>query len=322
MSGRRTLASLFATALIALLATAPGANAKPGYFFIPAHQSIDLSLKGSNGYWINIVKQGRYVHLLAAKKDSVVVYAARSLVPKGSEIKARFPGVGRVFVRFQPQGRLYEDAPDPFLGCKGGEAFKQRGYFVGAIRFRGERGYTSVRATRVRAAREIRTKEVCKRFDDGPQPETDRTELFAFSRSEGQSISFDASSLAVSEGITSTTFGASVSESRRGMVIFRSTFISGGAKDLLPGDTRPYPLFGSVTPPAPFQGSGEFQRDAEGNSTWTGSLTVPFPGLDPVALTGPEFTARFCQLSGCTGSLIDGHSLPLIASTYGRLRNS
>ena len=39
------------------------------------------------------------------------------------------------------------------------------------------------------------------------------------------------------------------------------------------------------------------------------SLTVPFPGLGRVALTGPEFSARFCQHSGCTGNSIDGHRL-------------
>jgi hypothetical protein len=317
---RRTWTVLLACSAAALLIAAPISSAKPGYFVIPAYQSIDLNLEGSKGYWINIAKQGRYVNLLAASRDTAVTYAARSLVPKGSEIRARFPGVGRVFVRFQPQGPPREEKPFPLRGCKGGEIVKQPGQWVGTIRFRGEKGYTSASATRVRAAREIRAKAVCKRPRVSPQLEEDRTELYAISGSRKRAVAFDASKVVIPDLGATTSFGASVAEIRRGMTIIRHLFVSGKAKDVVAGDTRPHPLSGTFAPPAPFRGSGEFQRDAEGNSTWTGSLTVPFPGLDPVALTGPEFTARFCQHSGCTGGLIDGHSLPLIASTHERLR--
>ena len=269
MNLRRTWTILLIFGNAPLLASAPGAIAKPGYFVFRGGHSIELDLKGSNGYGITITKQGRYVYLLASEKDSVVVYVAPSLTPKRTELKARFPGVGRVSMRFQPQGPPHDDTPDPFPGCKGGDVLKQSGHFVGGIRFRGERGYTSARATRVRAVSETRTKEVCKRSDGGSESERDRTELFAFSRSGKRVVAFDASQLVISDFTAWTTFGASVREQRQGMAILRSTFAEGKAQDIAPDDTRPYPLSGTVTPPAPFQGSGEFQRDAEGNGTWT-----------------------------------------------------
>jgi hypothetical protein len=46
-----------------------------------------------------------------------------------------------------------------------------------------------------------------------------------------------------------------------------------------------------LTPPAPFSGSGSFQRGADGSTTWSGSLAVSFPGMPNVALAGPQFTA-------------------------------
>jgi hypothetical protein len=41
-----------------------------------------------------------------------------------------------------------------------------------------------------------------------------------------------------------------------------------------------------VQPPSPFTGSGDFLRNADGSTSWTGSLAVPIPGLGTVKLTG------------------------------------
>lgn len=312
MNLRRTWTILLACSVVALLITAPSASAKPGYFVMAGYHSVELDLKSSHGYRIHIEKRGRRsIYLLASTERSTVAYVAPSLAPKGSEIKARLPGVGRVSMRFRPQGPPQEEKPPSFPGCKGGARVEQPGYFVGTIRFRGERGYTSVRSKRARGVIKTVAKEVCKRFDEDPEPISDRIELNAFSRSDLRAVGFSASGSTDPELTSSTVFSAGVAERRRGMEIYRGTFATGKRRDLVLGDIRPFPLSATVTPPPPFQGSAEFQRDAEGNSTWTGSLTVPFPGLGPVALTGPDFTARLCQQSGCTGSSVDGHSLPL-----------
>lgn len=313
MTLRHTKPALLACAIAALAAFAPAASAKPGYVVVPGSHSVELSLKGSHGFRISAGKVGRFFYFQAADLRSVATYLNRSPRQKGSGIKARFPGIGRISVRFQPQGPA-EREPPFFHECSGGEIIKQHGRFVGTIRFRGERGYTAVSKTS--ASGEVTTieREVCKRsiFDDGPDVETDRTELWAYSKSKGRAVGFDASTLGPPES-PSITFGASIVERRRGMEIFRNTFASGEESQLTAGDSRPHPLSATVSPPAPFHGSAEFQRTTEGDSTWTGSLSVHFPGLDQVALTGPGFDARFCQHSGCHGSTIDGLKLPLIA---------
>lgn len=303
----------------ALFAVAPSAGAKPGYSVFGGYHSISFSLEGSNGYWINVEKWGHRVFLQAANEQSTVGYIPRASVPKGSDIKFRLPGLGRVSMRFHPQGPPRRSAPGPSPRCRGGEQVKQRGHFVGTIRFRGERGYTSARATQAKGAIESRTKEVCKRSpseEDDSEPLTDRTELNAKSRSGSQGVAFNA--FMVSDPVDLTSFGASVVERRLGMTIFRYTYAEGEQGDIAIGDTRPYPLSATVTPPAPFSGSAEYTRTPGGDRTWTGSLAVTLPGLGRVSLAGPDFDARLCQPSGCSGTSIDGHALPLIASAHDR----
>jgi hypothetical protein len=310
---RRTKAVLLACAVAALLAFAPGANAKPGYVVIPGSHSVELNLKGSHGFRIGAAKVGRYFYFQAGDERSVATYVNRSPKQKGDGIKAKFPGIGRISVRFHPQGPPQRE-PSFFPQCKGGETTKQRGVFVGTIRFRGERGYTSVKATRASGEVATSEKEICKRsiFDDDPDVEADRTELWAYSKSKGRAVGFSASTWGIPESPL-TTFSASVVERRRGMTIYRITFTDGKESQLIAGDSRPHPLSATVTPPAPFHGSAEFERTAEGASSWTGTLSVHFPGLDRVALTGPSFVARFCQHSGCHGNSVDGLRLPLVA---------
>lgn len=318
MNLRRTWTILLACSAAALFAATPGASAKSGYLVMQGYHSIWFSLQGSNGYRINVEKRGHQVALLALGARSTVAYLPYASEPKGSDIDFRLPGLGRVSVRFRPQGPPRRSAPDPFPGCRGGELVKQRGHFVGTIRFRGERGYTSAWGKRVKGGIETRTKEICKRsLDDDSEPPADRTELWVKSESGTQGVGFSAST--IGDPFDLTTFGASVVERRREMAIFRHTFVDGKEGDFVIGDTRPYPLSATVSPPAPFSGSAEYTRTPDGGRTWTGSLSVPFPGLGPVALTGPDFTARFCQHSGCTGSSIDGHSLPLTSPKRGSI---
>jgi len=48
----------------------------------------------------------------------------------------------------------------------------------------------------------------------------------------------------------------------------------------------------SLRPPAPFTGSAKFtRRGGNGHGTWTGSLTMPILGGEPVAVAGTEFSA-------------------------------
>lgn len=315
MSSGRIRSVLLVCSATALLAAPAAASAKPGYFVSSGGRTMEIGLQGSNGYRIEISKQGRDVSLLADNAPNFVIYTVPSRAREGDRIEARFPGRGRVSIRFRPQGEPRRWTPI-FPGCRGGETVEQSGHFVGTIRFRGEQGYTSVQATRAPGKITTTQKEVCKRstFEDRPEPEEERTEVFASSRSKGRAVAFDGHTTTL-RGFSFTAFGGQVAERRRGMTIYRSAIVTGEESQLALGDTRPFPLSAFIAPPAPFSGSAEYRRVPGGDNVWTGSLAVSLPGLGRVALTGPRFSALICRHSGCHEPWIDGHSLPVSTGT-------
>jgi hypothetical protein len=299
MKGWGRQVGLLACAAMALLLAPAAAVAKPGYVVFPGSHTVELNLKGSHGYRIQISEVNhRWTELYASNYAGLAVY----LIPGStgdSEIEAEFPGVGRVSMRFHPLGGPHREK-EFFPSCDGGTTIEQPGYFLGKVRLRGERGYTSVRATRARG-RIVRTeKETCRRsvFDDQSEPNEDITQLVAYSRSAGRTIGFYGSFVEIAPE-TFTSFSGSVNEHRDGMTIARHTVISGEASDFAIGDAGPFPLSATLTPPGPFHGSGVFQRMPGGDNAWTGSLSVSLPGAGRVALAGPRFSARLCQRSGC-----------------------
>ncbi|HET7508324.1 MAG TPA: hypothetical protein VFJ53_08205, partial [Solirubrobacterales bacterium] len=55
----------------------------------------------------------------------------------------------------------------------------------------------------------------------------------------------------------------------------------------------------TVEPPKPFAGSAAFTRTPESTFSWSGDLSVEFPGMNPVRLAGPGFGAGVCAVDGC-----------------------
>lgn len=51
----------------------------------------------------------------------------------------------------------------------------------------------------------------------------------------------------------------------------------------------------TISPPKPFSGAGAFQRNPDGTTAWSGSLTVSLTGAPDFALTGPAFTADLAR---------------------------
>jgi hypothetical protein len=295
---------VLACTILALLTTPVPASAKPGHVVFPGYHEVELNLKGSHGYSIQVTKTNSFVEMFANKGSTVAVYAIPRPQAKGDAIDADFPGVGRISVEFHPVGPPHKEGGF-FPPCKGGKTVKQRGYFQGTIRIRGERGYTSVHTDRASGKVVTAAKEVCNRsvFDPSePEPEEDKTHLFASSGPKhGRSVALSADTVNIgSTGVT--YFAGSASERRQGMVIFRQAFVRGTAADLALGDTGDFPASATITPPAPFHGSAAFQRVPGGENSWTGSLSVELPGGGRVAMAGQDFSAKLCRDSGCRPS--------------------
>jgi hypothetical protein len=299
----RCWAILLACVTTALLLAPAGASAKSGYVVLSrGEHTVELNLKGSHGYAINILVRNGYFKLSAYKKEIVVVYSPRHYHLRGDGIEAKLPGVGRVSVQFHPQEPKRRE-PSFFFPqkCYGGLTVKQAGYYLGTIRLHGERGYTAVNATSAPGKVETTAKEFCKRsiFEHPkPKPEEQKIRLFAYSKSADRVVAFDASTLRNSLSAT-TSFSGYTSELRSGMGILRWAVLLGPESDFLTSDASDLPTTATVTPPSPFLGSAAFQRLPGGNNAWTGLLSINLPGAGDVALAGPEFSASLCRDTGC-----------------------
>ncbi len=73
----RGAAGVLACAAISLLAVPALAGAKPGYVVLPGNHEVELSLRGSNGYSIQVTKTNRFVEMFANRGSAVAVYAIR-----------------------------------------------------------------------------------------------------------------------------------------------------------------------------------------------------------------------------------------------------
>ena len=47
----------------------------------------------------------------------------------------------------------------------------------------------------------------------------------------------------------------------------------------------------TIAPPEPFHGKGAYRAASDGTTTWTGPLSVSFPGVPRLPLTGEAFKA-------------------------------
>ncbi len=302
-SVRRGRAGLFTCALVGLLATPTFAAAKPGYIVFPGGHGVELHLEGSNGYSIDITRVGRSTEATASNGSSAVTYLPRPGHPRDDGVDARLPGVGRISVRFHPTGKA-QGEPGFFPPCKGGRTTTRRGYFQGVIRLRGERGFTTVRASRARGSVVTKARETCKRSIFGPsepQEEANTTQLFASMRSHRRAIAFAASAIDLLTKVF-TNFFATTFERREGMVILRQAIVSTPKSSFALGDSGDHPASATVAPPEPFHGSAVFERGENGENSWTGSLSVALPGAGRVRMAGPGFSARLCRNDGCRPS--------------------
>jgi hypothetical protein len=280
--------------LISLCVGPQNAFAKPGYSVYPASKYQVFSIHGTHGSEVFVaVSPGGLVEVTVfqLRKSGIVEYAVRGSY-EDDQIKARFPGLGRIKMRWKPSGKP-EVTDEPQGDCVGRKALIQEGRFVGRFSFRGERGYTEAKAKRVEG-RTIQTfREVCKGTDAGPQPSTSSEEILtADNRGDGKrEIGFEAWSKE-EWGSRIEGFEAVLIERRRDIGIRRFTFSGGepvAGQFIFDNQARS----ALVAPPGPFNGSAELTDSP--SERWTGNLSVSFLGVGRVSLAGPGFKGELTQ---------------------------
>lgn len=272
-------------ALVALLGLPPAAS---GSTDGAAEVKVSIfEVGGSNGYEVTVSswREGDAPGDAAVQAANGPLQAIYS-VPAGTApgIHAIFGSLGQLDVSFE---RRRKEVDRVGKGCR---SITEEGVFRGTFRFVGENGYFSSEAANPEG-------EIW-RLPDGfcifenfrrarPFLGLGRKALEARTNSEGREISFQASKDEL-RGFPS--FEATIGERIDQMKILRTARVRGGKQTFTStGRSR-----ASVSPPPPFSGSARFRDPARQPATWTGSLTVPFPGVPNIALAGAGFIAKLC----------------------------
>lgn len=224
-------------------------------------------------------------------------------------IRARFPSIGKVELRFEPSGerRVHRAQSN----CRGKRRVTEYGTFRGAISLEGEGGYFRVKARGREGSLTRRPRLVCEKGEARQggrdavlweyvardfefSPFNTGALLYAVADEGGRYIGIRA---ARREGRLS---GAEVQlgtlEWRPGMPIGRSAFAADVPDILTTSAPGVHPASATLAPPPPFHGEGNFFENSSASHSWTGTLGVSLPGLD-LPLTGEEFKTSLCVVN-------------------------
>lgn len=260
------------------LMTKVGAPVPPPRYFRSGFEVED------GAYEVGVSTFGSSVILVVSRehhKDfSETLYLARG-VATPDHLQATFGNFGKVTMRFRERSKHQV--------CHGRlKLIRHKGVFVGNLRFRGEDGYVSVHLHRapggILEPAEGRCPPRPRRHSHGPGPsiflETPSA-LFAQSREGVSTTGVLGLELFGESGVLATH-----QESRGKLAIIRSALVYTRP----PFHVNEAATFAKLSPPAPFHGTGRYRAAPDGTYTWTGDLSVNFPGTPRFPLTGPQFT--------------------------------
>jgi hypothetical protein len=246
---------------------------------------LSFHVPGSHGYRIIVNSSGPTASVTATRvkhanrNGSLSTYIGRRK-PGTNAVRASFGALGSVAMRFHPSGPVTYSKPE--RGCIGPDRQTIRhGLFVGTLHFRGEGDYTVARAQRVEG-KEVNPPSLDCAGSGAPPRRRKIIDFDAGVRSGLLAQFF----FATTDRVHPARFVASIEQTEGSLAVHR---IAVARASPLTFATDNALSFASLTPPAPFSGTGSLQRRASGARTWSGSLAVSFPGAPDVTLTGPQF---------------------------------
>ena len=245
----------------------------------PGFKQSNLTLEASNGYTLFVSGgAGSKSLLMMATKGRGGTGTTVSYTVPGSvtttRLKGSFDSVGEIDVEFEPRRTRLSSVGKPCRSSR--KQATTTGAWRGTIRFKGERGYSKVTAKSANGAVITYPPSTCASL-----PKQRTVHLTASSFGAGRQA-FTASRRG-----TTTRFSAGTGETRGKVTINRSVSVDRGTFSFDPGLTS-----ATVAVEAgPFAGRGSYTETGENTGTFTGDLSVAFPGLaGRVPLAGPAFT--------------------------------
>lgn len=276
----------------------------------PVHRTAEFTLSAGNGLRVTVQAQDRGVVLVVTRRHQVAFYAVPGRVSQTGDVEARFGGLGRISVAFEPDSSIRHPCKEVPEGTDG--------VFVGTIRFRGERHYLSLDADRAKGNADVPAvpascePESRKSGPERPlltsgfltpniqissggseESEAGENETAYLTAQSRNRVSFVAiGRRQPGQDGESDFFGGKV-EHRRRMLVFRGASVPTRTATAFDFDAQLESA--ALRPPKPFHGEATFHREPDGATTWRGSLSVTIFGGDRVALTGRDVVAKLVR---------------------------
>ncbi len=277
----------------------PGAAGAAGHTYkIPASTFENATLRGSNGFTIELVLGPGFEDVIASKRlgdggfEHAMYWTPGPKHFNGGPINLRIGKYGRFRGKFVAKSTGYE--PNQ---CTGGPVIVEKGFYVGTFAFHGPMGFTGAASHRVHGSITRAPAGTCREFKAPKKSQKGNSEpsvelhLKAAAKSEG--VSFEAtqesepSEGAPSDPFTSFTASKYVRHGRLAIGSYVSYFFAKASTFTAPEPQAEV----TVSPPAPFSGSATYAAEGKGKSSWTGNLSVDLPAFGRVHLTGKKLTA-------------------------------
>jgi hypothetical protein len=251
-------------------------------------------IHGSHGYVIGVIanpasKEGQDRALVAIVNSSGnAIYNAPANL-NGGGIRANLGTLGKINVRWHPNGLVRKLA----IRCRGyrSHLYVAEGTYEGKVRIVGEDGFTKATATRIRGRTGWYRLNGCGGTTSEGFPGPGILLEASIFKSRLPKDSYRYVSVVQNRPHGQVSYLAALGEHRGRLSIDRTAYALGRARTLTFDshlDT------GSISPPAPFSGTGMFERLAKHRpGRWRGDLVVDFPGQPDVPLAGKDFGATF-----------------------------
>jgi hypothetical protein len=314
--GGRALVVIAVVGLLGLFGPVSGAAATTRTRVLPATKTSSFALHGSGRWYVEVTARAtgggppkvtfEAVEERYKVEQVSIAYSRRGRWLGDGGFAAKLPGIGQVSMRFDQQ----QARKSWTFQCGVKPAHLRRGEFTGTISFRGERGFTTTKATAAKGQVQETKRQTCneKVVEPGVEPAIgpQAPYLHAAGSSDGGSVYFYVAGAPTPQPQPSGAIGEDVFEARytthrRGIEIAAGTFVdSGPALFFVPG--WPATLTeATAEPPKPFTDKGIFHLESPTASSWTGGLGIDFPGVGHIALTGPGIAAQICEGLTCSG---------------------
>jgi hypothetical protein len=275
--------------------------------------SAAFTVHGTNGFSIDVESEGGRVAVVASERRPPIVtfsqggrlrpagagngassiYYARGSSSDPRQIEARLGRIGRIAVSFHSSGKVrVTELNGQAAACAAPRTrlVRRLGTFSGTVEFRGEDGYTAVRATRVRGSVGTPLPRGCPAaraaaLAPRPWPSPGSARLDAVDRRAGTHFKATITD-------RGAAFLAVLQERQRGGLVVSRRAYAGAPPGTFTFDDAL--TSARVRPPAPFLGSARFVDRGAGLGSWVGTLAVTFPGVT-IPMTGSGFRTTLGQ---------------------------